>query len=581
MKRIIITLTTLLFALALIACNNTTTTTVPNTAPTISGVQADVTIALGESFDALEGVTANDAEDGVLTSSIRLESVPVLVFASGIVTPDEQGEYYITYAVTDAGGLETKEFTTLTVTRPTTTETLYKSYVFTDSGTVDLDGWQASFTEGASGTMAAEEGRLAFHLENRGGADYHAKLYKVDVEALAGVEYELKITMSASVAGSKLHFIVNNAANGWSPLGGIWNLELSTTPTVYSIKYAVDANSNLVEYLLQMGGDLNPAGFVLYVDSVELLVSTGVETPSVLVEDDFTTDQNKDSWGIAQDASASSGVEVTGGALVHTISAFTTESKPWNINLYWNTGVNLESGKKYQLTFDVTTTQDQFYELCFEDHTMDWQVRAGFSNGTFQGSQTIDYTFYASMNITVLYIKLALGQGSGTNVLTIDNIRFVELVGDKTTESFVKTFTVDNSEAEWDTYNANGGVGALFTENDKLVYSIQSFGGTDWHNKMFIKEVMFEAGALYRIEFTVKADKELKMFFALNVKGGWDPRITSEVTIGTTDATFTFTMDAEVIIDMNFELLFQFGGYSQNVAPARIEFSAINIYQLK
>jgi hypothetical protein len=581
MKRLSSLLVLLLVGFALAACTEaTTTTTTANTAPTFAGVLAEVTIANGESFDALEGVTATDAQDGDLTASIELESVPVLVFTNGVVTPDEQGEYYITYSVTDAGGLETKEFTTLIVTRAVSTETLYKDYLFTDAGEVDLGGWQASFSDGATGLMEARDGRLVMDVDTLGTSDYHAKLFQVGVSAVVGTEYELKITMSASV-NAKLHFIINNAANGWSPLGGIWNLELTTAPTVYSIKYSVETETNQIEYLLQMGGDLNVAGFELYIDQIELVTSVGTETPNTLVEDDFATDANEASWGIAQDAAAASSLDVTGGAMVYTISTYTAEAKPWNINLYLNTGINLENGKKYQLTFDVTVTQNQFFELCFEDHTMDWQVRAAFKNGTLSGTQTVEHTFFASMDITGLYLKLALGEGSGTNTITIDNLHLVELVGDKTTESTFKTFTVDNTDAEWDTYNAEGGVGAVFTEEGKLIYSIQSFGATDWHNKLFIKEIMFEAGALYKITFTVKADKDLKMFFALNVKGAWDPRVTAECDITTTETTFTFTMDAEVIIDMNFELLFQFGGYPQNVGPARIEFSSITIYQLQ
>ncbi|MFA5006551.1 MAG: hypothetical protein WC509_03675 [Candidatus Izemoplasmatales bacterium] len=571
-------------AIAMIACDEATTTaavTTANTAPTIAGVAFDATIARGESFDALEGVSAADAQDGDLTAAITLTSVPALVFTNGVCVPEEQGEYYITYSVIDAGGLETKEYTTLTVTRPVATETLFKDYDFADADPVDLDGWTATFSDGATGLMEVAAGRLVFQVVDRGTADYHAKLTKVGVEALAAAEYELKITMSASVAGAKLHWIVNDASQGWSPAGGIWNLELTTTPAVYSIKYTVAADTTQIEWLLQMGGDLNPAGFDLYVDKVELLISTGTETESVLLADDFATDAHEAEWGITQDAAASSTLDVTGGEMVYTIANYAPEGAPWNMNLWLNTGIDLVSGSKYKLSFDVTVQNDQFYELCFEDQTLDWQVRAGFKNGTFSGTQTVEHTFYAGMAITGLYIKLALGQGTTSNVVAIDNIRFVELVGDKTTETVTKTFSPITEDSEWDTYNAAGGVGSLYTENGNLVYSIQSFGAVDWYNKMFIKAVTLEAGALYKVSFTVKADVPVKMFFALNVLGSWDPRVTAEVNITTEYQTFTFTMDSEIIIDMDFEMLFQFGGYAENVAPAKVEFSAIEIYQLK
>ena len=37
-----------------------------------------------------------------------------------------------------------------------------------------------------------------------------------------------------------------------------------------------------------------------------------------------------------------------------------------------------------------------------------------------------------NMDITGLYTNWAVGKGTTSNVITIDNLRFVELVGDKT-----------------------------------------------------------------------------------------------------------------------------------------------------
>lgn len=582
MKKLFVLATLILASFALVACQEetTTTTTAENQAPVFSGVLAEVTIQQGESFAVLDGVTATDPEDGDLTDQITVTSIPTMVLVEGNYTPEDQGEYYITYSVIDSQGEETKEFTTLYVTQAVSEETLYKSYVFETSAEVDLDGWQASFSDGAAGTMAPSQGRLVFSVTALGTADYHAKLYKVDVAAVTGAEYTLKVTMSASQA-AKMHFIINDASQGWSPVASVYNLEISTTPTTYELKYTVAADTNQIEYLLQMGGDLNTSAFDLFVDKVELITATGTETESELVNNDFTNATDADAWGIAQNEQATSSIAVVDGALVHTISNYAPEGAPWNINLYNATGINLVSGNKYKVTFDITVVNDQFYELCFEDSTMDWQVRAGFNNGTFSGTQHFEYTFFASMDITGLYIKLALGQGTTSNTITIDNFVFVELVGDKIEESHETVFMASTEDAEWGTYNANGGVGSIYTEDGSLFYSISAFGATDWYNKFYIKQITLEEGARYKIEFTVKADKDLKGFFALNVYGKWDPRITAEFDVSTEETTYTFTMDANLIIDMDFELLFQFGGYAENEAPALIEFTAINIYQLK
>ena len=68
-----------------------------NQAPVISGV-GNQTITVGESFDPLAGVTATDKEDGDLTSQIKV---------TGKVDTAKEGNYPLTYSVTDSDGNET------------------------------------------------------------------------------------------------------------------------------------------------------------------------------------------------------------------------------------------------------------------------------------------------------------------------------------------------------------------------------------------------------------------------------------------------------------------------------------------
>lgn len=580
MKKLLISLITSVLTVAVLTGCNNTPEEKENKAPEISGVVENVSITLGQTWDAMEGVTAIDEEDGVLTDKITIESIPAMVLVDGKFTPEEQGEYYITYTVKDSKGAEDTEFTTLNVTRSYANETLYKKYQFSQTGEVDLDGWEASFIEGGAGTLEAKRGKLEFDVTALGTNDNHAQLTKKNVEAEAGVEYELKITMSASKAG-KFHFIVNNAAAGWAPVSEHWNVEISTTPTTYSAKYSLAEDNDKLEYLINVGGSLNTDAITFYIDKIDLLITTGNDTESLVFEELFDTTESIDKWGIAKDESVNSSVAVTDGKLVQTIENYSAEGQPWNINLYYISGQNLVKDRKYKVSMDVTVMNEQFYELCFEDISMDWQIRAGFKNGTLTGTSTIEHTFYADMDITGLYIKLAVGKGTTSNVISIDNLRFYEVVGDKETVTESTTFMPNSEDIEWDTYNDNGGVGSIYVEDGKLYYSIAKFGSTDWFNKFFIKKINLEAGALYKIEFKAKADKNIKGFFAFNVFGKWDPRITAEFELTPEETTYTFTTDAELVIAMDFEILFQFGGYTTNVSPALIEFSDISVYQLK
>ena len=75
-----------------------------NVAPVISGVANTATTVAGEEFDALQGVTASDAEDGDLTASVTVESIPDLTFTDGVATPSMPGSYELIYSVVDSDG---------------------------------------------------------------------------------------------------------------------------------------------------------------------------------------------------------------------------------------------------------------------------------------------------------------------------------------------------------------------------------------------------------------------------------------------------------------------------------------------
>ena len=73
--------------------------------PTISGLE-DKRITIYDKFNPLEGVTANDEEDGDLTHKIKV---------SGKVDTDKLGDYKLTYSVTDSQGATRTWTVTITV----------------------------------------------------------------------------------------------------------------------------------------------------------------------------------------------------------------------------------------------------------------------------------------------------------------------------------------------------------------------------------------------------------------------------------------------------------------------------------
>ncbi|HAX73292.1 MAG TPA: chitinase [Firmicutes bacterium] len=101
----------------------------PNQAPVLSGIQ-EITINVGDVFDALAGIQAMDKEDGDLTAQIKVE---------GTVDVNVAGRYELTYKVTDSDGVTTTAVRIITV-KETTSDTFDLSKVYNTGDTVVYKG---------------------------------------------------------------------------------------------------------------------------------------------------------------------------------------------------------------------------------------------------------------------------------------------------------------------------------------------------------------------------------------------------------------------------------------------------------
>ena len=116
-----------------------------NTKPVISGFADTYTVKAGEEFDALQGVSAFDKEDGDLTDKIVVSSMPEVEFRGGKAVFAQEGSYDIIYSVTDSGKLKTEEFAALTVTAADAVETLYHTFDFSKSSAeIGRGGWDVT-----------------------------------------------------------------------------------------------------------------------------------------------------------------------------------------------------------------------------------------------------------------------------------------------------------------------------------------------------------------------------------------------------------------------------------------------------
>ena len=307
--------------------------------------------------------------------------------------------------------------------------------------------------------------------------------------------------------------------------------------------------------------------------------------------------------GAGDGANASAAAD--NGAAKVTIDNYHTNGGVWSTKINVILPENaIEAGVKYFFRFDITSTNGQNGELLVESNVQEWQNRGYFGNLSVGAGETVTVSgiFTAEQAIADPVIRMQIGNpndGVTNNVITIDNVVFGKMEGDKETNKNIYAFmafgdntaNATNPNFPWFTFNGTdedheAGVGTIWMENGKLFYRIDQGGKTDWHNKLVCgfgdNPLVLEADSYYTIEITVKASKNISCAFFLNPMGNWDPRLSEGMDITTEEKTFTFRTTDTLVTDMNFEMLFQFGSEATAaLGEVTIEFVSIKIYQSK
>ncbi|MGQ4186520.1 immunoglobulin-like domain-containing protein [Blautia sp. GBKS_5] len=125
-----------------------TVTVKENTPPTITA--KDITLKVGDSYNPLSGVTAEDKEDGKIT--LTKDSI-----IANDVNTSKAGTYHVTYKVTDKNGASTEKTITVTVKKTTKTSTTTKKSPKT--GDMANLGLLTSMLAGSSGLIAVLKGK--------------------------------------------------------------------------------------------------------------------------------------------------------------------------------------------------------------------------------------------------------------------------------------------------------------------------------------------------------------------------------------------------------------------------------------
>ena len=590
LKKVLAAVLCLAMILSLSACGGNGAPSGDNTAPEITGV-FDQAVEAGTEFDALAGVSASDKEDGDVSGKIVISSMPELSFSNGKVTVSDPGNYELTYTVTDKGGLETKAYATLTVTRQTGEAVVYQDFDFS-GGEADAHGWTAVIGESAEATGELKQGAFVFEIANPGEGDGDVQLSKAGFELEAG-DYRVKVWAKSS-APTYAHLIARaENAEGWETFGAVWNARIDENIAPIELFFTSEGEGS-AELRLHLGKitpnpdnaeDTTPENFTVTIDKIELYKITGEEHEVEVLSSDLTAAD-----AVTVEAGDGAAASFDGGVV--TIENYPTEGGVWSIKANIGLGgETIANGTKYFYRFTVNAENGVSGEALVESLSLYHEARVNFNglNAAPGEDVVVSAVFTADRDISDPVIRLQIGnapEGAASNKITIKDLVFGTVEGDKETVKTIDSFSVPftGDAYSWGTFNATDednerGVGSIWTEDGSLFYRIDQGGVTDWHNKLYMN-LTLPADSYFTVQITGKASKPVSCGFFLNPSGSWDPRVSEGIDFTTEEQTFSFDTTDTLILDMPFEMLFQFGSADlAEMGDVTIEISNITIMQ--
>ena len=169
----------------------------------------------------------------------------------------------------------------------------------------------------------------------------------------------------------------------------------------------------------------------------------------------------------------------------------------WKVNLCAATGVELEAGTPYRITYDLQSAADQgHYEVCFDGSSEKAYGALYGRSLSAGGTDSVEYFVTPDENGGPLTLRLQLGNTDSTagNTVTLSNIGVEKMTASRNVWE-------EHYDSMAQALSASGGSASL------KVTEARSGGGL-WSSKLFIQTgVTLEAGTSYRVVTTLSSDK--------------------------------------------------------------------------
>ncbi|MCV2231531.1 DUF5011 domain-containing protein [Acholeplasma manati] len=313
MKKTVLVLFLMVFAISLAACQP------PNTViadATISGV-SDVTMALGDEFNRLQGVSAADHDGSDLTSLITVE---------GVVNVNRAGTYNITYKVTGESGIEVSASRIITVVGNASISgpELLPTSIMVGTPFDPLEGVSASDVDGTDLTAALV---VSSSIITDGEAD-------TTVEGVYDITYSV-----TGQSGKTITVVIQLIVYGLTDAVITFTGTAKDEPTVFYLSAGFELDLSIVATAKDYDNETLTIDEIVIPEALTGMVTNNVFKPTEAGTYQITfkaTGKNEaQSEAILTIIVRKQGIEIDGEFIPVLLTNINNDGKPWNSTLIY------------------------------------------------------------------------------------------------------------------------------------------------------------------------------------------------------------------------------------------------------
>ncbi len=519
-----------------------TTTAGQTNAPMING-PADMVLDVNTAFDPLEGVTALDVEDGVIT----LDASNVTVAgpnAETVFDPAVEGDWVFTYTVTDSDMNET--VVTITISLQSM---VFEATDLMPNGTFDLNpwgSWNADWNS-TSVNVTFDGSAAIFDIADTGDANWNIQLFQEGLAVVDTKTYRVTFDAMSTVGRDiRVKLIMDDA----SELEGDVTLTDAMQTFTVDLTYAGTDQGAKVDFELGLI-DANVAS-VVTIDNVmvEEFDGTAVVADTNQVENGDFTVTNIDgwtSWSRDWDPVITSSLAVEWNELVFRYDG--VGDAPWNNQVNFD-GIEFEFGATYKLSFDAKGDMARDFKVNIYDGALN-HISGDLALGTDFASYEHVFTYIGDADAKVEFQLGAVTANSDGSVFYLDNVVIEKLVQDEV------LMNGEFDELKWVPWSADwmGMSSSVEIVDGALVYSYAGgLGDQSWQHQLSLWDLTFVPGAQYKLTFDAKGDVARK--FLANVWSGnsiGHDTAPLDLTTDWVSYEYVFTYDATASTDAKLE----------------------------